>query len=71
MKLPTILFHTITENFSNLLENQVLQLSDQLIDVLFLILQLLVGLYVLSYVAQWFSGITLIFMGKQLESSET
>ena len=26
--------------------------------------QLLVALYVLSYVAQWFSGITLTFMGK-------
>jgi len=33
-----------------------------LVDDLSDSLKLLVGLYVLSYVAQWFSGITLIFM---------
>ena len=32
-----------------------------------LILQLLVALYVLSYVAQWFSGITLTFTGKYFD----
>ena len=37
--------------------------------LLLLFLQLLIVLYILSYVAQWFSGITLTFIGKQTTSS--
>jgi len=39
----------------------------QLLGLLFP--QLLIVLYILSYVAQWFSGITLTFIGKQTTSS--
>ena len=39
----------------------------QLLGLLFP--QLLIVLYILSYVAQWFSGITLTFIGKQTTGS--
>lgn len=47
--------------------NVSVHLSLQLLGFFFP--QLLIVLYILSYVAQWFSGITLTFIGKQTTSS--